>query len=299
MKNSGFTLIELLIAILITALATAAVYSTFITQQRSFITQDEVAETQLSSKIAFDTIANDIRNAGFGYPADENPSINGSAGAITANNAAGPNNSDIITLISGFRQIATLSADAVVGQTQINISYSGGTGFNNGNRSFLSIDGIDFANVDNCTISLSTNECTAGVLPLDRGVNKPFPSGRPVYLIEDVTYQLSGTNLQRVAAGGPPDTIANNIDDLQFAYGIDTNNDGAADSYTNTPQPTDEIITVRVSLLARTANEDPRLEPSAKPYYSTGFNLEGNITPDTDRFRRRVWTMEIAPRNPR
>ena len=43
----GFTLVELMIAITITVLAMAAVYTTFIVQQRSFTTQDQVAETEV------------------------------------------------------------------------------------------------------------------------------------------------------------------------------------------------------------------------------------------------------------
>ena len=64
----------------------AAVYTTFIVQQRSFTTQDQVAETEVSSKIAFDMLVNDIRTAGFGYPDDENPLVNGFTGAININN---------------------------------------------------------------------------------------------------------------------------------------------------------------------------------------------------------------------
>ncbi len=74
-SEKGFTLVELLIAITITAFALAGVYTTFVVQQRSFTTQDKVSEVNLTSKIAFDMIINDIRTAGFGYPDDE--SING------------------------------------------------------------------------------------------------------------------------------------------------------------------------------------------------------------------------------
>lgn len=278
-SHRGFTLVELLIAIVITALAIAAVYSTFIVQQRSFSSQDQVAETQVSSKIAFDMIVNDIRNAGFGYPADENPTINNATGAITINNAGGPGSSDTITLIGGFRQIATSSAPAVVGQNQISISYLGSISFNLSNRRFLSIDGIDFAQITNCTIPQGSSDCSPGTLTLDRGINIAFPTGRAVYLVEDITYQIDDAdNLQRNG-----DIIANNIEDLQFAR----------------IPATGTIDRIRVSLLARTANEDRTLDPLTKPY-AGGIRLEdGNTIGAGDRFRRRVWSMEVALRNPR
>ena len=280
--SAGFTLTELLLALVMTALATAAVYTSFIVQQRSFVSQDQLAETQVSSKIAFDMIANDVRNAGFGYPAAENPSINGSTGAVTISDAAGPNNSDTITLIAGFNRIATLSAGAVIGGTTISISYTGTTYFNTSDRRYLSIDGLDFAQINSCTLQ-SGNCSSASALTIDSGINKPFPSGRLVYLVESIVYQLSGNDLQRVTSSGT-ETVANNIEDFQVAA-VDQDGDGETDR-------------LRVSLLARTANADQTLEPSTKPYYSSGIVIEGNTTADTDKFRRRVWTMELSLRNP-
>ncbi|MBI5050264.1 MAG: prepilin-type N-terminal cleavage/methylation domain-containing protein [Nitrospirae bacterium] len=222
----GFTFVELLISLVIIALATSAVYTSFIVQQRTFMSQDQLAETQVSSKIAFDMMSNDIRNAGFGYPADENPSINGSTGLITINNNAGANNSDTITVIAGFNQIATLSADAVVGQSTISISYTGSTLFDISTKRYLSVDGLDFAQINSCTIPGGSSGCSSSSpLTLDRNINKPFVSGRPVYLVEAITYQkISSGDLQRVT-GSSADVVANNIDDLQ-AVSIDQDGDG-------------------------------------------------------------------------
>src|SRR4030067_3583218 len=65
--STGFTLVELMIAVTITVLALAAVYATFIVQQRSFTAQDQVAEADVSSMITMNHLVNDIRTAGFGY----------------------------------------------------------------------------------------------------------------------------------------------------------------------------------------------------------------------------------------
>ncbi|NOY38704.1 MAG: prepilin-type N-terminal cleavage/methylation domain-containing protein [Nitrospirae bacterium] len=293
-SQCGFSLVELMIAIMITVLVMAGVYTTFVVQQRSFIAQDQVTETQGSSKIAFDMIITDIRNAGYGYPDDEAPQINGFTGAITLNDAAGPNSSDIITLVGGFRDIATIGlpvgeTNVEVGQTDasgspyLDICYTGTANFNDTDKKYISIDGVTYAEITSIESNSSANCADTERLILDRSVDKAFPVDRPVYLIEDVTYQLSGTDLQRVSSAGSTHTIASNIEDLQFEE-IDQNADGNTDR-------------IRVSLLARTAREDPTLEPSTKPYYATGIDLEGNITPDTDRSRRRIWSMEVALKN--
>ena len=270
-------------------------------------------------------LVNDIRTAGFGYPDDENPLVNGFTGAININNAAEANNSDTINLIGGFRQIATLQNATTVGSDQIMINYTGATEFNQTNRSNLSIEGLTFAAINNCT--LVGGDCSgAAAIILDRGVDRAIPAGRPVYLVEDVTYQIvtaTGANcdnapvgticLTRSVAGGGPGnvaTIANNIDDFQIACAIDTddadnliddqNGNGTIDpnDYISPPLPAGaKILAVRVSLLASTAGPDQTLAPSTKPYFATGITLEGNVTSENDRLRRRIWSMEVALRN--
>ncbi len=309
-RRAGFTLVELMIAITITVLAMAAVYTSFIVQQRSFTAQDQVAETELSSKIGFDMLINDIRDAGFGYPA-ERPVVNSITGAININNAAGVNNSDTINLVGGFRRIAALQNATTVGSDQIMINYTGSTRFNSinaplSNRSNLSIEGLTFAAINNCT--LVGGDCSgAAVITLDRDIDKPIPAGRPVYLVEDVTYQIvtaTGTNcnnapvgttcLTRSVAGGGAgnvDTIANNIDDFQIA-------DCSASPLPSSCTSAGNYLIL--SLLARTAAQDQTLDPNTKPY-TTGIILEDQTTAvgAGDRFRRRIWSMKVAWRNSR
>ncbi len=308
----GFSIVELMIAILITVLVMAGVYTTFVVQQRSFTSQDQVSETQGSSKIAFDMIVNDIRNAGYGYPEGESPLINGFKGAVTINDPSlsppGPNGSDFLTLIGGFRDIATVGVPAgqdtvETGQTDtsgnpyLDVCYTGTTKFNTTTRKYISIDGVTYAEITSIESGKAVNCTDTERLILDRPVDKAFPEGRPVYLIEDVTYRLTSADgiscdkkkpgecfLQRVNSGaGTVVTIASDIEDLQFAA-IDQNADGNTDH-------------IRVSLLARTKWPDPTLNPSTKPYIATGIDLEGNTTSVNDKFRRRIWSMEVALKN--
>jgi Tfp pilus assembly protein PilW len=279
-----------MIAITITVLAMAAVYTTFIVQQRSFTTQDQVAETEVSSKIGFDMLVNDIRTAGFGYPDDEAPVVNTFTGAIRVTDSGPDLGPDTLTLVGGFRQIATLQNATTIGSNQIMINYTGSPQFNLINRSNLSIEGLTFATITNCT--LIGGDCSgAAAITLDRDMTNAIPAGRPVYLVEDVTYRIAMdangvNNLEKVwwiNNTSTTDVLANNIDDLQ-AVAIDQDGDGDPDR-------------LRISLLARTANEDQTLAPATKPYFAAGITLENNTTADTDRFRRRIWSMEVALRN--
>lgn len=79
--NRGFTIVELMVAIGIGAIVLAAVMTSFLSQHRSYLAQDDVVELQQNGRIAFDMLTRDIRGAGY----DPN---NLGAGIITAT----PNN---------------------------------------------------------------------------------------------------------------------------------------------------------------------------------------------------------------
>ena len=79
-RNDGFTLVELLVAMAIGAIVMAAVYSTYTTQQKSYILQEQVGAMQQNIRAAMYYMTRDIRMAGC------DPTGNANAG-ITA---AGP-----------------------------------------------------------------------------------------------------------------------------------------------------------------------------------------------------------------
>jgi len=327
---AGFTLVELMIAVTITVLTLAAVYTSFIVQQRSFVVQDELSETQISSKIAFDILVNRIRIAGFGYPTTETPTINGVSGIITTNDAGNGNSPDSITVVGGFRTLGVIGLP--IGQSYVQIEQEDATGyyldicyntntrFNAVNMSYLSIDGVFYAEVNGINDNAATADCgimTMSRLYLDRPVSIEFPVSRPIYLIEDVTFRLGDTDNDgviddlEITTPSGTDTLASNIEDIQFAYAIDAGNDGEIDDQNgnNTIDPGDyinppfvgspKVLAVRANLLARTANPDQTLDPSTKPYFS-GITLEnGSTIGANDSIRRRVWSTEILLRNPR
>ena len=328
-SKSGFTLIELMIAITITVLAMAAVYTSFIVQQRSFTTQDRVAETQVSSKIAFDKIIKIIRETGFGYPADEEPIVNSIAGTISTGDAGDSYSPDSITVVGGFRRLGTVGASVNAYQNDyIDICYETSTQFNITDRKYLSIEGIFYAEVTStASTSITCGSSSTGKarLNLDRDVSIGFPSDRPIYLVEDVSFSIVvsngtncsasvGTNCLRLVDRSNTYTLAHNIDDTQFVYAVDIDDDGNIDDqngnsvidpgdYINNPSLAlaagATVLGIRTNLLASVSDPDQTLDPATKTYAS-GITLENGATIGAgDQFRRRVWSTEIALRNPR
>ncbi|HET7222033.1 MAG TPA: prepilin-type N-terminal cleavage/methylation domain-containing protein, partial [Rhodanobacteraceae bacterium] len=63
-RNRGFTLIELMIAMLLGLIVIAGVTSVFLAGQKSYRTNGALAEVEDGSRIAFELLARDIRQAG-------------------------------------------------------------------------------------------------------------------------------------------------------------------------------------------------------------------------------------------
>lgn len=82
-SKKGFTLVELLIAIAILSLVVMAISTTFISQRRSGLTQEDVAESQQSARIGLETLVRDIRKSGLMIPAGTDPLENPAAFNIT------------------------------------------------------------------------------------------------------------------------------------------------------------------------------------------------------------------------
>ncbi|HXK08003.1 MAG TPA: prepilin-type N-terminal cleavage/methylation domain-containing protein, partial [Vicinamibacteria bacterium] len=64
----GFTLVELLVAITITLVVSASIYGLLSAGQNAFRREPSLADRQQNIRIAMDSIARDIDNAGIGMP---------------------------------------------------------------------------------------------------------------------------------------------------------------------------------------------------------------------------------------
>ncbi len=334
-NNKGYTLTEVLIAIVIGLILIAGASATYISQNRSYVAQESISEVNTQSKIAHDIIANDLRSAGFGTPIDMNlDPINTYTTIVTP--VDNTNTPDAITIVGGFGMIGTLwpaglgpgtacPAKVPLGTTQIRIIYSGTEGPNTTDKRFMSVDGIDFIQVLGCTIGADGN-CDSGTITLDRPLSQDFPlldtdgnglcdTGRPVYLIENATFCVDNNlTLRRISGNvagnncpNTDDAIAENIEDLQFAYAVDANEDGQVDDqngngiidsgdFLNGAVVTDPstIKAIRMNILARADRPDPNYRSLGNPP-SVIENRNHNLT--NDDFKRRWWQTVVTMRN--
>jgi type IV pilus assembly protein PilW len=64
-RNRGFTLVELMIALVVSGVIVAAIYSTYVAQQRTALAQEQVVEMQQNIRAGLDIMEREIRMAGY------------------------------------------------------------------------------------------------------------------------------------------------------------------------------------------------------------------------------------------
>jgi len=64
-NTKGYSLVEILVTLAIAGIITGAIYQTFLSQQKSYMAQDQIAETQQNLRAALDIMVREIRMAGY------------------------------------------------------------------------------------------------------------------------------------------------------------------------------------------------------------------------------------------
>jgi type IV pilus assembly protein PilW len=233
-KKDGLTLIELLIALALSSLLITVLYRVFISQQKTYSAQDQIADMQQNVRIAMGQMAKDIRMAGYGGDIlSVFGDVNGFTDIITPA-------SDAITVILAD-EVGALKQNAEKGMDQLKVTNA--RIFNTDKKKYLCLNGLN-----NYLVQSVTGDTILLTAPLEEG----HPVNQPVYLVKAVSYYvgISGgkTVLRRnenTGGGGQP--LAENIERLEFSY-FDVNGE-------STVNPGD-IRMVRVTVTAKTSMVD-------------------------------------------
>ena len=234
-KKKGLTLVELVIALVLSSILIAALYQVFITQQRIYKTQDQVADIQQNVRIAIGQMSKEIRMAGYGGNVlDIFDNLNGFSDIIT------PGNDSITILLAD--QVGVFKQNTPKGVNQIKVTNA--SIFNTDKKKYLCLNGLNNYLIQSITADTIT---TTTSLEEDHIINEP------VYLVKAITYSI-GISGGRPAlrrnenTGGGAQPLAENMESLQFNY-FDANG-----NLTTNPQ---DIQMVRILVTVKTNLPDP------------------------------------------
>jgi len=235
LNKKGMTLVELLIVLAVSSLLMAAIFGSFIHQQKSYAVQDQVIDMQQGLRAAIDRMTREIRMAGYGGDILETfGNVNTFSHTITPANGA---SADSITILVSD-EVAKLSQNAPAGSSQLILSTS--NVFDTSNKRYLCLQGQN-----NYLIQAVTGSTVTLTSPLqeDHLVNES------VGLVKAITYRIDpeSTNLVRDENTGEGGQIlAENVENIQLRYTL------ASGAVVDSPATPEEVRMVSVSLTVRT-----------------------------------------------
>jgi len=234
-NNKGMTLVEILVVLVVGSILMAAMFGSFINQQKSYAMQDQVIDMQQGLRAGIDRMTREIRMAGYGGDILETfGNVNTFTHIITPVNATPQ---DSITILVAD-EVARLDQNAPAGSTQLILNTS--NVFDAGSKKYLCLQGQN-----NYLILAVTGSTVTLAAPLqeDHLINES------VGLVKAITYRIdpNTTNLVRdenTGEGGQ--LLAEDVENIQIRYTL------ASGAVVDSPASPEDIRMVSVSLTVRT-----------------------------------------------
>ena len=322
--QQGITLIELMIALVIGLLATGAMLKVYVDSSRLYRFNEGLARIQENGRFATEFVRRDARMAGFwgcnheatltnriktsvlDYPRYELSGITGTSGSES-------NDPDTITFSGAGRSVGKVKNDMpsttasgrdfrVISTETINAGDA------------LLISDCDMTDIFYVTKARGRNNKRKlwhkHTKNTPNSFSKAYAAGSTLYRVQQTTFCIApGANpaqpslrqLVNPTSGQTcqdhGDELVEGIENMQILFGEDTDadGDGTANRYLSfgaSDLDMDRVVSVRISLLARSLNNNLTTEPS--PYF---FNGSKSTPPSDDKYLRKVFTTTITLRN--
>ncbi len=235
--NKGFSLVELLIVIGVSSILLASLASIFVSQSKTYSKFSDIGEVQQAAKAVLDYMAREIRMAGAGlidkdYKFKGGISSRGFHHVSSINSSTG---SDAIRIRGNFQGVYGIYSSSVgpndVGDESMKVVYRERAKFSVGN--YITINDRDNSEIRKVT-QVSSDKTTVSFANGD-GLDYSHKVGTIFNGIQELRYYVDSQGTLRrnnfEANGNQP--ILENVESLQFQYGMDINNDGIVDGWAN------------------------------------------------------------------
>lgn len=262
-KNQrGMTLVELLVALVITTIITSAGYGIYLTQHENWIIQEQITNMQQNARVAVQELESKIRMAGYG--------LRGGIDPIYAKNT----NPDTITVVfqNEINCEAPLELTMPSSSSELRCDGHDVSCFKDNTWAYIydsSADTGEFFWITSVQVGSSRIQHNT------MGLSRCYPVGSIVMFVDMYKFYIDKAdtnhpNLMRQGVGETPQVYAEDIEDLQFRYGL------ANGVFLDVPPAASVVREVLISLIARTERKDLQF---------------------TGKYRRRTLTSDVKVRN--
>jgi len=325
-EQAGFTLVELMISLVLFSFAIAGVLAVAVSMSQGFREQRAAVEAEGAVRVPIDFIADAIRQSSpaaptltfnLGVPAAANIQ---DAGTCSVGSLNVQNNQTAVhdPTLNGWDALDVIYASGAVVTSSRSAYVSGSTSLDVNDASQLSINDsivisdtnqgtfVNITGISGNTLTLAT-QCGSLVLP-----SGGYAAGALVIRAEHATFTIDAvdgipTLMMDPDAGGPqaPQPLAEGVEDMQIAFGIDTDANGSITETTNgvgdewqgnaagDSPLTGTLRAVRISLVSRTTSG---LVGNLNPYNRPAVEDHAAST-TMDQYRRRVLQSTVEIRN--
>ena len=311
-QKNGFSLVELMVSMVIGLVLTLGLFTMFRMSSTNVSTTSQFNELQENGRVALTLLERDLRMINFFWLAMDNVSVRNTLvvppavdciDAVT-NIASFPVSWPNFRILwgydtSGASSLSCLAGNAVKNDTDViqikRLSFpQAPLVFTNTGQYFVGFDNdgrqVDFF------------QGAAGLAPV---TPRNFQYLHHVYYIkeDDGVPNLKRRvliNQNMDAVGGSNQQLVQGIENIRYMYGVDTDNDMNVDQYLNAADVSADawngngqsIVSVKISLLIRTVDEDPKHMDNVE--YTLGDKVLG---PFNDRYRRKVMSTTVVINN--
>ncbi len=236
-KNRGFSLVELIIVVGVASILIASLASVFVSQTKTYGKFSDIEEVRQAGRAVIEYMAREIRMAGAGmldkdYRFKNGDNITAFWHVSSINSSTGP---DAIRIKGNFQGVFGIISTTVGGtdaeDEAIKVSYKEKSTFSVGN--YITINDRDNSEIRYVN-GVSSDKRTVSFKSGD-GLNFAHKNGSIFNGIQILRYFIDSTGTLRrnnfEANGNQP--ILENVEELQFQYGVDVNNDGHVDGWVN------------------------------------------------------------------
>ena len=309
--NRGFSLVELMVALVITLILLAGIGQIFLSSKKSFTIQNALGRQQENGRFVLDTLAQDLRRAGYLGGALKVEKTSWSLPVATGADTCATGSTDWAIMLN--RPIYGLD-DTATGYTCIK-NYLQGDVLVVRYAAPWEVGGITTPSIVAGRLYLRSNPTDpkkARIYKGNSGEPSPGADDRDAEVVAYAYYirnssqtcSYGGSNqtipslfrvwLDNSGQPGTPEEIATGIEQLQVQYGVDTSGDLSVNQYLDADNVADwdQVVSARIWVLTRA--ECPETGYTNTIPYNMG-DLP-TLTPN-DPYRRQLYQTTVKLRN--